>query len=275
MTSNLEHQLELIKDVKRFCTELGMLENDAYTKLIDDKFYYALFASPKNKVKKYFDNIEGSISFDNKNDCYTESERLKKLDLDTAVLKCDTALDIDLKNNKIRNMPQLTQSFMDNIDIEIVAGIAHENIHIYRAQNNIRMNLYIEEAVACNLQYQIAEQYYANSEIMLKEVKKGSDYYSKYFKWCKETHSKLKKAYEIDLISGRNILDKAKKEYLKEFHRGEDINNAFFVAYNYYAKYYESVKKILQNKNPKNVLNQIAKADREITTIAELKRIIR
>jgi predicted aminopeptidase len=272
MDASLEEKLELIKDVKRFCTEeLGIAENTAFTKTIKAKYYYGLHASPKDAIRDHFNTPEGFQDFSSDYKCKKAAKELAALGYDVNIFRSEVA--VDKVGCTIVDMPQITQGFLKQDAVDLITGVIHENIHVDLGERLVDISLPIEEAIACNIQFSGAKIYCKDDAKLQDRIVRYDAYYSKYFKWCHDYRLKLEEKYVQDYNEGRKMLHEAQMNYVKKFKGSESINNSFFAIYKYFEEY-DAVKEILGDRHPKEILQKLYSYKSRIENRNDLKKVM-
>ena len=270
MVKDLEQQLELISDIKKFCIEgLGMIPNPSFTKITDQKYYCGLYACPKDAIKTALPDGQTHHVYDNFTDRNSEASELIKKGLDIYKVRWEGVGSED---------SQITRSLLKATKIRKTYLIIHENVHIHVEKIGLRKNIIlpIEEAIADQVAYQGALIFYKENKLMQSFTEKRKRHDEEFYAWCMKYTQNLSEAYEKYPFLGQKILSQAKIEYDEKYRKKnnrKEVNNALFYRESFYARYQKDVKEILSDKDPKEYLRIISGANSRIHSMEDLRRL--
>ena len=244
--TNLEKNIKLVKNIKRFAVEeMGITPNKSFEKVISSEEFYCLYVSQQDKIESIFDIPEdGEFLGDNKDAAEMRRRIFSKEGYHTLLFSFEGYGGEEC---------QISQSLLKDSTCRLAYVVLHENFHTHREKKELNLELCIEEAVGNYFAYQASLIYFK------KHDKKVIPYVESDFKWMLKYGDFVNKYLELlNKAYSENKLEKAKELLFdaeieaRELGSNEEINNAFFLREkNYYAKQIE-VFKALKNTQPQD-----------------------
>jgi hypothetical protein len=280
--STIDQKLELIKDVKRFCTEeLGIKKNDSFTKFANREFdHYNVYVINKDSFKSVITSNNslldaGHIVCENEESFQsTIKQYLGRKDVDIAASTIIASVNI---NDLSGSDTLITNYLLNSPSHEIVDTVIHENIHLHFNDQKVIIHRGIEEPIAYILAYQGSKQYYRNNYIhtrdIIRLINKEQLHTYRFNRWCDKYYWKLYLTHNPD--DAKAILLEANTDNkLYGFVSENALNSALFVERHTISAFYSRVNNILRRNDPAGYLKKIGK-DKEIFYLRELKQILR
>jgi len=214
--------------------------------------YWAIYASPQDKIKKVLGGRLGQEVYADKSDALERGKKLQSRGYETYLHPFSAYGGEDC---------QITPVILNSNKIYASYVLFHELFHIQAERKNFSLNITLEENFADAFAYNLQKQFFQDNPRMINRLSRINEEWAEYYKLLggylqnlentleENPRGKEEKLKEIKAHAKKQAKQFTPRYIIKEF-QNPNFNNAFFLRVKIYSMAFSNAVDVLSQVDP-------------------------